>query len=611
MKPSVRNVVHSVGDVQEETRMSIDQESLAHIMNLLTDLYSDRQMAVIREYASNALDSHIEAGNPDPIEVTLPTSFNPNLIITDRGVGLTVDDMRDIYSMYGRSTKRDTNDAVGMLGLGCKSGLTYALSFTVTAVKNGVRTVAVVTKDSDGVGIIKILDTMATDEPNGVTVSIPVDSYDISSFRYKADQLFKFWKPGTVLVNGEEPEFNEVALWLDEDVLILPEHGQSHIVMGNVPYPFRHELGAFPHSIVAWVPIGSVDFAPSREALMDTNLTKATIKQLEEFVEERFTEVIKEKMEELETAYERIEFAYTWRSTSQVKAILKDFKYVIEPPEDKVIWSKAWRGFRKYDHALGTETILGNKPIITEYPNKTIPPAHRDRIEEIGLNLNGLLILPEGADLTALEGRENVYSWDHVLKNTTDPPKATRGPRIKQTKWNFRYMGKNFHEELDLKAPIAYYGMREHGYIYDHPECQIVQLYAKDVKRFCKMHPTATSISQYRTKLATDSEKKITETDLIKNAFVGYNTDIVFKNLKDYADRIDDVDVRTIIKAVNSEFSKAYQDFHKVRGYGAIKKSSDLLKRVYSNYPLLKDLGASADPNEMVFYINSKTASAV
>lgn len=212
MKPSVRNVVHSVGDVQEETRMSIDQESLAHIMNLLTDLYSDRQMAVIREYASNALDSHIEAGNPDPIEVTLPTSFNPNLIITDRGVGLTVDDMRDIYSMYGRSTKRDTNDAVGMLGLGCKSGLTYALSFTVTAVKNGVRTVAVVTKDSDGVGIIKILDTMATDEPNGVTVSIPVDSYDISSFRYKADQLFKFWKPGTVLVNGEEPEFNEVAL---------------------------------------------------------------------------------------------------------------------------------------------------------------------------------------------------------------------------------------------------------------------------------------------------------------------------------------------------------------------------------------------------------------
>ena len=39
--------------------MSIDQSALSHIMNVLTDLYADPELAVIREYSSNALDSHI------------------------------------------------------------------------------------------------------------------------------------------------------------------------------------------------------------------------------------------------------------------------------------------------------------------------------------------------------------------------------------------------------------------------------------------------------------------------------------------------------------------------------------------------------------------------
>ena len=67
----------------ESIEMSIDQNSLAHIMSVLTNLYSDPEMAVLREYSSNARDSHIASGNPDPIEVNLPTTLSPFLTIQD------------------------------------------------------------------------------------------------------------------------------------------------------------------------------------------------------------------------------------------------------------------------------------------------------------------------------------------------------------------------------------------------------------------------------------------------------------------------------------------------------------------------------------------------
>lgn len=54
---------------EDRTRMTFDENSIAHLMSVLTDLYSDPEMAVIREYSTNALDAHRAAGINDPIEV--------------------------------------------------------------------------------------------------------------------------------------------------------------------------------------------------------------------------------------------------------------------------------------------------------------------------------------------------------------------------------------------------------------------------------------------------------------------------------------------------------------------------------------------------------------
>jgi hypothetical protein len=108
----------------EETPLSIDPGSVNNLMALLTDMYSDPELAIVREYSTNARDSHIAAGVTDPIEVYTPTVLEPMLRIVDHGVGLSADDIRDIYSRYGLSTKAESNDYNGVLGLGCKSALT-------------------------------------------------------------------------------------------------------------------------------------------------------------------------------------------------------------------------------------------------------------------------------------------------------------------------------------------------------------------------------------------------------------------------------------------------------------------------------------------------------
>jgi hypothetical protein len=277
----------------DKVAMGIDPAAMAHIMNILTDLYSDPELAVIREYSTNGRDATVEAGRNDPIEVTTPTAFSPFLKIRDYGIGLTVDDIHTIYSQYGTSTKRNSNDFNGMLGLGCKSALTYCDQFTVVSVKDGVMVTVVVARDADGAGSMTVLDTSSTDQRDGTEVQIPAKRGN--DIRAKAERFFSVWAKGTVLLDGETPKPFE-GLRLTDDLYII-EDSQSYIVMGGVTYPAVFDL---PHvstrygnragrgygnysdvEVMAHVAIGDVNFAPSREALMDTDKTKATIKRIE------------------------------------------------------------------------------------------------------------------------------------------------------------------------------------------------------------------------------------------------------------------------------------------------------------------------------------------
>lgn len=270
--------------------MTIEQQAMGHIMNVLTNLYSDEELACIREYSTNALDAHVEVGQTRPIEVTLPTDLRPILSIRDYGPGLSAEEVETIYSRYGASTKRDSNEAVGMLGLGCKSALAYVDQFTLVSVKDGERITVSVARDENGAGVMTINAREPSDELSGVEVLIPAKRYN--SFGDKAAEFFRYWEPGTVLVNGEEPE--PVEGWKIDDEFTVSDKPDNYdrklrIVMGNVSYPVSWEyereapeLQSLPDGkqIIARVPIGMVSFTPSRESLQEHPATKAALDQI-------------------------------------------------------------------------------------------------------------------------------------------------------------------------------------------------------------------------------------------------------------------------------------------------------------------------------------------
>jgi hypothetical protein len=294
------------------TRMTFEADAVTHIISILTDMYSDTELAVIRELATNARDSHVEAGNAAPIEVQTPTALSPYLIVRDRGVGLSVDELHDLYSKYGASTKRSTNEATGMLGIGSKSPLTYTSQFTLIAVKDGVRATVSISRDEDGVGNLTVVDTSRTADPNGVEIQVPAKSSN--SFAAKAQKFFAFWRPGTVLLNGGEPARHDGIEITPSITLIKGDRYEesSTVVMGNVPYPDKEQLSrgnlGLPHGyqIIAEVPIGALDFAPSREALQYTSRTKKELERIAGEFKANLTGAINRRIQAATTRHEAL-----------------------------------------------------------------------------------------------------------------------------------------------------------------------------------------------------------------------------------------------------------------------------------------------------------------
>ena len=107
------------GETSESIGMSLDLDSAQVLMQMLSkNLYSDAIGSTIRECASNALDSHRRAGVKDPIIVSFSYNNQGNyeFSVEDFGTGLNDDDVKNIISKYGKSTKRNSNTELGMMG---------------------------------------------------------------------------------------------------------------------------------------------------------------------------------------------------------------------------------------------------------------------------------------------------------------------------------------------------------------------------------------------------------------------------------------------------------------------------------------------------------------
>lgn len=195
-----RSKVSRVNELEKEVLLSAKAEKVEMTLNTsnavasglliqrLTELYENPIEATVRETVSNALDAIAESftGTRPEIRISVPTSLHPLLVIKDNGIGMTYDDLKEIYSKYGSSTKMDNLETIGAYGLGAKSPLAYGTEFTVTSVKNRQKTTIIVARE-ELTNYIKIVSSIETDEPSGTTVSVPVNTRDISKFSEYVD----------------------------------------------------------------------------------------------------------------------------------------------------------------------------------------------------------------------------------------------------------------------------------------------------------------------------------------------------------------------------------------------------------------------------------------
>jgi len=300
-------------------QFGIKESGLSHIFNVLRNqLYSDKVLAVIREYSCNAVDAHTEIGKADvPIKITLPTQMTPEFKVRDFGRGLTETEIAEIYAMYGESTKRGSNEQIGQLGLGCKSAFAYGDNFIINSFVKGTKTTYNAFIDPSDIGQISKMGSEETKEENGVEIVIPVKSDDFTEFYDKAVTLFKHFK---VVPDVRGANRDDLKRQLEKSKVIIKKdnwrlvEGDSHAIMGNISYPL--DSGALN---IGWqderadllssgveidFDIGDLEISASREALQYTDRTKKAIISTLEAIIKSLPDALGEKFKECETLWD-------------------------------------------------------------------------------------------------------------------------------------------------------------------------------------------------------------------------------------------------------------------------------------------------------------------
>ncbi len=295
------NVTHSGTPVRRIDMNDMVAASIAVMVENSRDgFYSNKELAPIREYSTNARDSHIQSGIPTrPIEVTLPTIMEPELKIRDFGKGLTIDQLTDVYFKYWKSTKRNSNTQNGCLGIGAKSAFAYAPFYTVTTWCDGMKTVA--NGQKNGFADIIFHQENTENEEQGVEITIPIQAKDIEKFILEALEFFKHWDIRPIFHNIDEDRLKPAFSLVDTAPFLSGEgwavrpagygNGETKAVMSFIPYTIdwkqvqnsiAPELlqkigGVFTflqeNLTTLWFENGTLSFTPNRESLQYNETT--------------------------------------------------------------------------------------------------------------------------------------------------------------------------------------------------------------------------------------------------------------------------------------------------------------------------------------------------
>jgi hypothetical protein len=349
----------------EESKFSIEASSKAFFI-LSDGLYSNKILAVVRELSTNAYDSHVEAGKADAaFDVHLPTPLKPVFFIRDYGTSMNHDNCMQLYTTYFRSTRNNSNDAVGCLGLGSKAPFAYSDSFTVEAYLDGTCRIYSGYKNQDGSPTFSMMEEVPTNEPNGIKVSINVNDYDVNRFHHEAHKVYEYFKvkPNFVSDTINYKSVNKVLAgdnWYFDD-----DANNNLVIMGQIAYPldgnqlvsnddpsnrYRNFI-EYSDGLRIFLNIGDVDITPSRESLSYSKETKENIRATINKIMNDISMKIEEEIKSQPSLYKaRMKYVQISDQCSSIKSAIESLQKSI-----------CWNNTKLFDSVAGEYIEIKDK----------------------------------------------------------------------------------------------------------------------------------------------------------------------------------------------------------------------------------------------------------
>ena len=321
-----------------------------HMMMIMSDIYANPDIAVVREYLTNMYDAHIalhrKTGDwgPKPT-LNLPTTLNPTLVFQDRGIGMSQADVTNIFVKYGESTKSDSNDEVGGFGLGAKVGFAYngGVDWSIETIKNGEKNIYIARVGVKGMPVLSHVASEVTEEHSGTKITIPTRRQDITRIVEAARNLLQYF-PIPIEVTGTNPVVPfKATLESDNWQILKGDYSRNAItaIVGNVPYLVDHGMRSeivkllgedkqhfyYYNQFVLHLPVGSVDIVPSRDSLKYTDKTKEAIAEVLKKIRGGIQEVASNIVSKATSEYEALELFHSIDMLDHIEDMISSVKY--------------------------------------------------------------------------------------------------------------------------------------------------------------------------------------------------------------------------------------------------------------------------------------------
>lgn len=271
-------------------------------------IYTDKPLAVIREYICNAVDEHRKYKVERPVEVRLKNE-NGTYMWSCRDFAKGLDDhgVRFIFGQYFESTKNGSNEGIGGFGVGSKAGHSYTDTFYITSHFEGTKTqyACVLGAGKNGIPIGEIFELHS--EPTTETgIEISLEVKNASEFHTKTTRIVQSFSNDVSMIfysdydgansSPLEPIQSETFGKIKVSLYDHHPHASSTqyaIRMGGIVYDIIYLMNGNERStkaIVVDVPIGSMDLPITRESFEDTENNrkmKDTIKSVLDGIRKR------------------------------------------------------------------------------------------------------------------------------------------------------------------------------------------------------------------------------------------------------------------------------------------------------------------------------------